>query len=492
MERGCLVFKMAVKVVIFGIDGASWNILGPIMEKGWMPNLARLVEKYGKGILQSSLPPQTYPAWINFTTGANPGKHSCFSLKKHTSYTNFKLISGSDKKVKPFYSWLDKAGKKCVLINLPGAFPLQLKNGKGLATFLDQNRLYYPESLRRLIPEVVNYQTFPDYISASIGLTNSVKEFLKLEKQRFLLAKKLFGGDWDFYFYLVSAYDFLFHKLGRGRNLAEILKVRGVREFFKEIDKQLGWLVKRAKGCQFMLMSDHGFKEYRYTFFINAWLRKNGYLKLKRMNLESKEKMPSRLKLLKEDAKKLNQIFAQIIQLMDKYPNIYGWLGWLVRNFPFLFSRLSEVRLGDLGLEEDKLETKAYVPDGVFLYSQLGKREMGRLISQLKALRLLDSDKKALADVHLSADVYEGPWLKDLPPVVLEWGEALVDCSLWSKKILVRRKNMNHQSEGVFLTFGPKLTVGVEDKIKIEDLAPTILKLFNQKIPKYMDGKPMV
>ena len=45
------------KAVVLGLDGATWDLLVPLAERGIMPNLARALERGRHGRLQSCLPP---------------------------------------------------------------------------------------------------------------------------------------------------------------------------------------------------------------------------------------------------------------------------------------------------------------------------------------------------------------------------------------------------------------------------------------------------
>ncbi len=68
------------RVLIIGIDGATFDLIQPWAEAGDLPNLARLMAEGVHGLLESTLPPVTSPAWPTFATGKNPGKHSVFDF----------------------------------------------------------------------------------------------------------------------------------------------------------------------------------------------------------------------------------------------------------------------------------------------------------------------------------------------------------------------------------------------------------------------------
>ena len=68
------------KVLVLGLDGATFDIIRPLAEGGRLPNLARLMEEGAWGVLDSTLPPVTIPAWVSMMTGMNPGRLGFFDL----------------------------------------------------------------------------------------------------------------------------------------------------------------------------------------------------------------------------------------------------------------------------------------------------------------------------------------------------------------------------------------------------------------------------
>ena len=69
---------IAQKVVMIGLDGVDWQSLNPLIEAGYLPNLAKLVREGAQGRLQSTIRPESSIAWSSFATGVNAGKHGVF------------------------------------------------------------------------------------------------------------------------------------------------------------------------------------------------------------------------------------------------------------------------------------------------------------------------------------------------------------------------------------------------------------------------------
>lgn len=69
-----------MRVMLFGIDGLTFHILNPLIERGLLPNFQRVRDGGVQGVLQSTTPPLTPPAWMSITTGLSPAKHGVYDL----------------------------------------------------------------------------------------------------------------------------------------------------------------------------------------------------------------------------------------------------------------------------------------------------------------------------------------------------------------------------------------------------------------------------
>ena len=72
-----------MKVFVLGLDGATWDVLEPLIQDGLLPNLARLREQGAWGSLRSVFPPLSPVAWTGVMTGKNSGKHGIFEFVEH-------------------------------------------------------------------------------------------------------------------------------------------------------------------------------------------------------------------------------------------------------------------------------------------------------------------------------------------------------------------------------------------------------------------------
>jgi predicted AlkP superfamily phosphohydrolase/phosphomutase len=68
------------KVIVIGLDGLEPKIVEPMVDRGELPNLARLRELGGYSRVRTTYPAQTPVAWSTFATGTNPGGHGIFDF----------------------------------------------------------------------------------------------------------------------------------------------------------------------------------------------------------------------------------------------------------------------------------------------------------------------------------------------------------------------------------------------------------------------------
>src|SRR3989304_843271 len=201
------------RVLIIGLDGATWDLIKPMAEAGTLPTLKNVMDHGVWGNLQTTIPPFTGPAWVSFATGKNPGKHGIFDfLLPKKSLNDLKTTSTKHIKGETFYEILNEKGKKCILVNLPGSYPPRI--GEIVVTGLctPGNDFIFPPDLIDEIPEFKNYRIFPDVSLEQDGrVTEYINDIRELEKTRFECAKKLFKRKWDFFFILFSGTDWIQH-----------------------------------------------------------------------------------------------------------------------------------------------------------------------------------------------------------------------------------------------------------------------------------------
>ena len=88
----------SARVLILGLDGATFTVLEPFMQSGLMPNLAKLTQGGVRADLRSTMPPLTPPAWTTLMTGKRPGHHGVFDFfqKEAPGSEYYRLSTSND------------------------------------------------------------------------------------------------------------------------------------------------------------------------------------------------------------------------------------------------------------------------------------------------------------------------------------------------------------------------------------------------------------
>src|SRR5256712_12184914 len=116
--------KKDPKVVIIGLDAATWTLIRPWMAEGGMPNLAKLMKEGVSGTLRSILPPITPPAWTSFLTGKNPGNHRLFHfLEAQPGGYSLRYLNATSPRAKTIWKMLSDSGFTVGPMNIPFPYP---------------------------------------------------------------------------------------------------------------------------------------------------------------------------------------------------------------------------------------------------------------------------------------------------------------------------------------------------------------------------------
>ena len=71
---------MRKKAIVIGLDGLEPTIVEAMLDRGELPNLARIRRSGWYSRLRTTYPAQTPVAWSSFSTGTNPGGHGIFDF----------------------------------------------------------------------------------------------------------------------------------------------------------------------------------------------------------------------------------------------------------------------------------------------------------------------------------------------------------------------------------------------------------------------------
>ncbi len=302
---------MADKVIMIGLDGATWDVLDSLAEGGELPNLTKIRDGGAHGVLESVIPPITPSAWTSFMTGVNPGKHGIFGFgKRPDNAYSMAWCNYSDIRSPTFQKILSSENKRVVMVDVPFTYPPEKVNGiviSGMGTPSVESEFTHPKEMRE---EVLN--RFDNYLLDVENISGeSEKEIMVFLDQVFELTRQreklgLFLIDehpWDFFMLAFVGMDRIQHSLWKILDKEhpayrkEYVKYRPrIVDYYRYVDSIIGrFLEKVGDDDVLMIMSDHGFGPLHRGFYVNRWLYEKGFLKLDMENLLGEPGFPDRL-----------------------------------------------------------------------------------------------------------------------------------------------------------------------------------------------------
>ena len=140
------------RTLLLGLDGATFTVLDPLMERGVMPFLRSLVDRGVRAPLRSIVPPLTPPAWTSVMTGKRPGQHGVFDFfqKESPDSAYYHFASSQDVRSATIWSIASDHGRKVISLNFPLMFPPPPVNGYivpgGWMPWQGQRKLLWPNT----------------------------------------------------------------------------------------------------------------------------------------------------------------------------------------------------------------------------------------------------------------------------------------------------------------------------------------------------------
>jgi len=85
-------------VLVLALDGASFDVIRPLVAQGELPNLAAWMKDGQVAGLPSTTPPVTFPAWSSFMTGLEPADHGIFDFtQKMPGAYRLRFVNSTDR-----------------------------------------------------------------------------------------------------------------------------------------------------------------------------------------------------------------------------------------------------------------------------------------------------------------------------------------------------------------------------------------------------------
>jgi len=518
----------ARRVVVVGLDGATFDLIQPWVAQGKLPTLARLLQTSASAPLESVLHPFTAQAWTSMVTGANQAKHRIFDFwERDFSTYGFRLTNASFRALPALWTLLSQAGRHVIVLNVPMTYPPEKVNGvlvSGWDTPGMGAAFTYPLALKAELSALSGGQPYvivPDdwkYSTAQRG-DMVMAELLREIDVRFAVATSLMAREpWDLTFFVVSALDGAAHFLWKYHDPAHPLYDPTVNaqmfsedpllQVYQRADQRLGeFLSTLPPDVHVLVVSDHGEGALEVVeIHVNLWLAQQGLLTLRTPG--SRRSLGNALKWL-------------AAKLVDRGKRaLYGRVS---------FSTLSRLRHWwpdrlrvTLGEESffpgvDWAHTLAYSEEvrGNIWINLQGRDPQGtvapgaeyetlrdRIITGLQDLRDPRTGKRLVRRVWRREERFSGLFSDRLPDLLVEaeYPDLFRPRGAYAGRDPVRHLTMEemrhrritgcHRPTGIFFAHGPAVQPGLSlAPASILDVAPTVLHLLGEPVPNWMDGR---
>lgn len=507
---------MTKKLLVVGLDGASWDYIEPLLTAGSMPTLQNLMERGSSGNLSSTIPPITPVAWASLATGKNPGKHGIFGWRWRRPGTwEFLPFSGSQMLGTPFWRYMNRAGVKVGLANIPMTYPLpQEMDGFAICGFGAPSSAYpltYPSDLHDELSRNFGWRVNRDPERYGTGELSDNDYYVKeREIQEQDVKAALYSAakyDVDVLAINLMLMDHCNHKV---REFAI------VEEALRECDRHLAMLMEKFHAESTVVISDHGSRRVSGTFLLGLWLRDRGYLNWK-----------TRSELREDD---VNWLLVCLLQ------NHLGWSGLLEKVVRVLLSR-ALWRMGEgirsrffnlagkiapavwdvyrFSEQPDLKESLVYPGDWGAIYANVrGQTPQGRvdpeaLDSLVDELRIglesicdPESDDRVFGRIEAPSSVYQGGLTPQAPDLILDCTD-----SMWGVKRGLptgyhhfgryfepaSEWHGDHSRDGILVVAGAHFKSSVQQLgASLIDIPPTLLHSLGIPIPEDWDGLPLL
>ncbi|PWT91655.1 MAG: hypothetical protein C5B54_04895 [Acidobacteria bacterium] len=121
--------KNQARTYIIGLDGATWNLMDPLMKKGKLPNLKKLIDNGVRASLQSQYPAHSPFLWTSIATGKTRQKHGIGDFTVKSDGENDQLVTGNIRRVKAFWNMLTDKSVTVSVVNWWVTFPPEKIDG---------------------------------------------------------------------------------------------------------------------------------------------------------------------------------------------------------------------------------------------------------------------------------------------------------------------------------------------------------------------------
>lgn len=475
-----------MKVLMIGLDGATFTLLDPMVRNGIMPYLGSVLENGVRANLMSTRNPLTPPAWTSMITGQRPEAHGIYDFLRPVTLKDggvfLKINDFRDNHCETLWSIANRGGKRATSLNFYGMSPPPAIDGYVISGFVPWRHLRHGTHPKSLFDEVRAMTKF-DYRDLGMDIGEEKKcvqglhdgehmDWLELQDRRDtawadMTTHLLETDPTDLTAVVLDGPDKVQHLFWRFVDPA-LVKEDGdewynkVREtcldYYRGLDRNIQRMMEAAgPDTDVIMCSDHGFGPTTEIFYVNEWLSRQGYLTWSNT--------------AQDDA--LGQLTA------EKIKDHLGMIQWQA--------------------------TKAFCPtpssNAIYIKKDLGSGTGVKEEDYLDFVLKMQRELLELRDPANGEKIVTGADLNKLrgtsfvepcPDITLRLRDGGFVSILKSSEIVSQRPEADgtHRPAGIFIGHGPSFRKGVSlDAFNLLDIAPLILTLMGLPVPNDFEGQ---
>ena len=477
---------MANTVLMIGLDGATFDLLDPLVEQGVMPFMGSVLKRAVRANLMSTRHPLTPQAWTSMITGRSPTAHGIYDFMRPDFLADggvyLKINDFRDNHCETIWSIANRHKLRATSLNFYGMAPPPAIDGYVISGFVPWKHLRYGMHPRELYDEV---RALPNFDFRNLGMDigeekKCVQGLLQGEHVPWIELQNTRDGAWtELTCYLMKkdrteltavvldGPDKLQHQFWRFVDPALAEKDpsdwhKNIHElslgFYRLLDRNLKMMFEAAgPDTDILITSDHGFGPTTEIFYVNEWLSRNGYLHW--------------TSVAKDDS--AGQLTA------DKLKDHLGMVDWkkTLALSPTPSSNaifIKKDKGSGLGVKDED-----YLPFAL------------KLQSELLAIRDPANGKPIVVGADLNK-LRGSTFVEPCPDITLRLRDGGFVSILKSNEIITQRPKADgtHRPAGIFVGYGPSFRKGARlDALNILDVSPLILTLLGIPVPRDMEGR---
>jgi len=281
------------RIMVLGLDCASPDLIFSEF-KDDLPTLSQLMSTGTWGVLNSSIPCITIPAWSSMMTGRDPGELGFYGFRNRVAYDyeSLAVVNSTAVKFPRVWDILSDADKSNYVAAVPQTFPPSPLKGHLISGFLSPNtgsHFTYPAVHKQEVLKITPGYAFDVKDFRTDDKTRLEQHLIDLTNIQFkTLEHAVQHKAWDFFMHVNIGVDRVHHGFWRYHDPQHRFYEPDspfkdtIRNYYKLVDSQISRLVTLAgDDTTILIVSDHGVKRMDGGICINEWLWRNGWLTFK-------------------------------------------------------------------------------------------------------------------------------------------------------------------------------------------------------------------